>query len=45
MKKLVLLLVAASILAAGCFMVGPKGELRPLPVVLIGKFHEDAKAK
>jgi hypothetical protein len=45
MKKLVLLLVVVGVLAAGCITLGPKGELQPMPVTLIGKLHQDAAGK
>lgn len=44
MKKLVLLILAVSLLA-GCITLGPKGELQPMPVTLIGKMHQDAAGK
>ena len=44
MKKLVFVILVATILA-GCITLGPKGELQPDVVTLIGKMHQDAKAK
>jgi hypothetical protein len=43
MKKLVLLVLVASVLMAGCITLGANGELQPMPITLIGKLHQDAK--
>ena len=44
MKKLVFVILVATILA-GCFTVGPKGQLQLDVVTLTEKFFEDAKGE
>ena len=44
MKKLVFVILVATILA-GCFTLGPQGQLQPDIVTLTEKFVEDAGGK
>ncbi len=44
MKKLVFVILVATILA-GCFTLGPQGQLQPDIVTLTEKFVEDARGK